>query len=189
MKALLPEDLAVDSIRLQAAALLGPWLHRRNELGIGVAECLALFTVSVGALRTIQAGALLKHVAWDGRWHVQLRDAQEVVGYARVQEGAEGLSVCGVSRNSLAARIDDALGHADAEQLDQTHGVLLLEAAPIRFLSLLFVPRRAGARYWAWPLRVPGPLVPGNLFKPVLMNRLLQQLAPLDGLGAVDDLR
>lgn len=188
MKALLPEELAVDSIRLQAAALLGPWLQHGKEHGMGVAECLALFTVGVGALQSIKAGTLLKHVAWDGRWHVQLHDAHEVVGYARVREGAEGLSVCSLSRDSMAARIDVALQQADSERLDQTHGVVLLEARPIRFLSLLFVPRQAGARYWAWPLRLPGPLAPANLYKPVPMNRLLKELAPVEGLGAIVDL-
>lgn len=189
MKALLPEALAVDSIRHQAAALLGSWLQRRNEHGVGVAECLALFTVGVSALQSVKAGALLKHVAWDGRWHVQLQIAQEVVGYARVREGAEGLSVCSLSRDSMATRIDAALRQADAEQLDQTHGVVLLEARPIRFLALLFVPRQSGARYRAWPLRLPGPLVSGSLFKPVPMSRLLKELAPLGGLGAIEGLR
>lgn len=192
MKRLLRKDLGTEQVRAWAAQQLAAWLARNRRRAtdngeLGVAECLPLFQVEVGKLQQSRARNVLKHVTWDGRWHVQIRDAEKVIGCARVRETAAGLTVCSVNRGLLAGKLDGALAQADEVALSDTHVVVLLEAAPLRVLTLLFVPRGAGNDYWAWPLRLPDGLARAHLFKMVPIDNLIRELAPLRSFGMVTD--
>jgi hypothetical protein len=112
------------------------------EVPLELREAFKVFDLSLDAIRDTTDKPFAERTTWSRRWHVQIFQGENPVGYVLVGGNDAPTEVLGVFVSSLAQAVDTAAQRIDAEAPEEDDGWQVgLVVAPSHHTHLLWIQR------------------------------------------------
>jgi hypothetical protein len=113
------------------------------EIPLELREAFKVFDLNLDAIRDTTDRPFAERATWSRRWHVQIFQGEDPVGYVLVGGNDAPTEVLGVFVSSLAQEVDTAAQTIDAEAPQEDDGSQVgLVVAPSHHAHMLWIQRQ-----------------------------------------------